>query len=89
MPYILTERGRRTNRKFGTEEISFSARINPSQIPTHYNDQSICGAIEFLHMLLDALLAETTRNLDDEDYIRYVYFWINFIDCIYTKIVLS
>lgn len=86
MPYILTETGRRINRKFGTDERSFSARINPLQIPSQYNDQSIFGAIEFLQMLLDALLAETTRNLNDEDYIRYVYLSISFIDCIYTKL---
>lgn len=70
MPYILTERGRRINRKFGTEEISFSTRINPSQTPPHFYDQSIYGAVEFLHMILDALLAEATRNLDEEDCIR-------------------
>lgn len=74
LPYTLNERSRKINRRFQTEEISFTARINPSQIPIQYSNQFLSGAITFLKMIFEALLVETTKNLEEEDFIRICIF---------------
>lgn len=66
----MVERIKRQNRKFGSEEIQFQARIDVTRLPANLKATPLIAAIQCVRQLFSEILSRVTVNISPNDLIR-------------------
>ena len=68
---IVSEKSRRRNKKFGTEEITFQAKIDVTRLPESTRNVSISQIIEVVRELFENILRRVKNMTSPNDLIRF------------------
>lgn len=71
---VITEKRRRHNRKYNSEEVCYQAKVVSDRIPVEYVNRPILTIQQVLHRLFTNILSRIRENLQPDDLIRLCLF---------------